>query len=149
MPNEPFEKVFRRVGLFGKEDEELPTSRPDKETWTGAISLVRDNLGYFANVRGGRLRASSFVGKSRSARLSSDQHKQKLPVQSMMTMVPSLIAGTIAAGATITAGSLSDPAHADPSKSSAALWDGKLQIHPDTPKTDPAFVRFSGNHNAA
>lgn len=66
-----------------------------------------------------------------------------------MTMVPTLIAGTIAAGATITSGSLSDPAHADPSKSSAALWDGKLQLHPDTPKDDPAFVRFGGTHNAA
>lgn len=78
MPNEPFEKLFRALGLFGREDEVLPTIRPDKETWNGAISLVRDNLGYFANVRGGRMRASSFVGKSRSARLSNDQ--TKIPV---------------------------------------------------------------------
>ncbi|KAF9448305.1 calcium-transporting ATPase [Macrolepiota fuliginosa MF-IS2] len=148
LPSAPFEKAFRVLGFFGREEEELPTSRPDKETWTGAINLVRDNLGYFSNVRGGRLRASSFVGKSRNARLSSDG--DKLPVPSMMAMVPTLVAGTIATGTRIKRdGSLSDPAHADPSKSSAALWDGKLQIHPDTPKDDPAWVRFSGGgHNA-
>jgi Ca2+-transporting ATPase len=78
MPNEPFEKFFRVLGLFGREEDVLPFTRPDKETWGGAISLVRDNLGYFANVRGGRMRASSFVGKSRSARLSGEQ--EKLPV---------------------------------------------------------------------
>jgi Ca2+-transporting ATPase len=78
LPSEPFEKFFRALGLFGREDEVLPSTRPDKETWSGAITLVRDNLSYFANVRGGRMRASSFVGKSRSARLSGEQ--EKLPV---------------------------------------------------------------------
>lgn len=66
----------------------------------------------------------------------------------MMTMVPTLIAGTIATGTRVLAGSLSDPARADPSKSSAALWDGKLQIHPDTPKDDPVYLRFGGGNNA-
>lgn len=78
LPNEPFERLFRVLGLFGREEEVLPSTRPDKETWNGAISLVRDNLSYFANVRGGRMRASSFVGKSRSARLSGEQ--DKIPV---------------------------------------------------------------------
>lgn len=67
----------------------------------------------------------------------------------MMTMVPTLIAGTIATGTRVIAGSLSDPAHTDPSKSSAALWEGKVQIHPNTPKDDPVFIRFgNGGHNA-
>lgn len=79
LPNEPFEKLFRALGLFGKEETEiLPSIRPDKETWDGAITLVRDNLSYFDNVRGGRIRASSFVGKSRTARLSGEH--EKLPV---------------------------------------------------------------------
>jgi Ca2+-transporting ATPase len=65
----------------------------------------------------------------------------------MMTMIPTLIAGAVATGTRINAGSLSDPAHTDPSKSSAALWEGKLQLHPDTPKDDPAFIRFGGDHN--
>lgn len=35
------------------------------ETWNGAITLVRDNLSMFANLRGGRVRSSSFVLKHR------------------------------------------------------------------------------------
>ena len=30
----------------------------------------------------------------------------------------------------------------DPSRSSAALWEGKLQLHPDTPKDDPAYKKW-------
>lgn len=79
LPNEPFERLFRVLGLFGKKETEiLPSVRPDKETWCGAITLVRDNLSYFGNVRGGRIRASSFVGKSRSVCLSGEH--EKLPV---------------------------------------------------------------------
>jgi len=66
-----------------------------------------------------------------------------------MMMVPSLIAGTIATGQKTQHGSLSDPASHNPSKSSAALWEGKLQLHPDTPHDDPVYQRYSaGNqHN--
>ena len=57
-----------------------------------------------------------------------------------MTMVPTLIASSIGAGwAPQARGSLSDPARYDPSKSSAALWEGKFQIHPDTKSDDPVF----------
>lgn len=63
-----------------------------------------------------------------------------------MTMVPTLIAGTVATGQrTKQPGSLSDPTHSDPSKSSAALWEGKLQLHPDTSPEDPAYQRYGGN----
>ncbi|TFK40151.1 Ca-transporting ATPase [Crucibulum laeve] len=145
MPNGPFERMFNALGLFGRQ-EVLPTTKPDTEGWNGAITLVRDNLSTFANLRGGRLRASSFVVKSRSARLSEE--KQQLPMSSIMTMAPTLMAGVIATGkAYVQPGSLSDPAHADPSKSSAALWEGKLQMHPETSPDDPAFQRFAGNQN--
>lgn len=73
LPNEPFEKLFDRLGLFGKPEEVLPTSTPDQEGWNGAITFVRDNLRTFSQIRGGRLRSSSFVVKSRSAKLNSDQ----------------------------------------------------------------------------
>lgn len=71
LPNEPFERLFTWVRLIPR-TEELPTVRPDSE-WTQAIELVRDNLATFANVRGGRVRSSSFVGKSRSARIQEDR----------------------------------------------------------------------------
>lgn len=65
-------------------------------------------------------------------------------------MAPTLMIGAVAAGqAYLQAGSLSDPAHADPSRSSAALWEGKLQIHPETSKDDPVYRQFAGKENIA
>lgn len=72
IPNGPFNTLFRFTRLMAK-PEVLPTVNPEKEGWGGAISIVRDNLGTFANIRGGRLRSSSFVVKSRTARLSQDE----------------------------------------------------------------------------
>jgi Ca2+-transporting ATPase len=65
-------------------------------------------------------------------------------------MAPTLMAGAVGAGGgwIPESGSLSDPAHHDPSKSSAALWEGKLQLHPDTAKDDPAYQRFGGGLNS-
>jgi len=140
LPNEPFEKVFNAVGLLGRR-EVLPTVRPaDSSEWNSAITLVRDNLNTFANVRGGRLRSSSFVVRSRSARMS--QEEERVPLPSLMTMVPMLVASSIGAGWAPQSGSLSDPAHSDPSKSSAALWEGKIQLHPDTKPDDPAYTQW-------
>jgi Ca2+-transporting ATPase len=63
-------------------------------------------------------------------------------------MAPTIVLGAIASGSSyLHTGSLSDPAHADPSKSSAALWEGKLQIHPDTPPDDPVYRKFAGKEN--
>ena len=60
-----------------------------------------------------------------------------------MTMVPTLVASSIGAGWHPQSPSgLSDPAHWDPSKSSAALWEGKIQIHPDTKPDDPVMQRW-------
>jgi hypothetical protein len=33
----------------------------------------------------------------------------------------------------------SDPADFDASRSSAALWEDKVEVHPDTPRDDPVF----------
>lgn len=159
LPNKPFERllVFLR---FLPSPEALPTIRPDAE-WNEAIELVRDNLATFANIRGGRLRSSSFVWKSRSGRVHDDRRVPLFVASlrdlvriltlhdsrpSIMTMVPTLIASSIGAGwAPHTHGTLSDPARYDPSKSSAALWEGKFQIHPDTKADDPIFQKWGGH----
>ncbi|TRM65028.1 hypothetical protein BD626DRAFT_547303 [Schizophyllum amplum] len=151
LPTPPFQWLFGKLGLFGKA-EVLPTTSPEAEEdkWTGAVSLVRDNLGMFANIRGGRVRSSSFVVKSRSAKLNKDKHGDDKPVppvtwSSMLTMAPTLMAGAVVAGqGWKQRGSLSDPAGVDPSRSSAALWEGKIQLHPDTDPEDPAYKRFGG-----
>ncbi|KAI6037756.1 Ca-transporting ATPase [Pisolithus marmoratus] len=141
LPNAPFERLFIWLRLLPR-PEELPTVKPDAAEWNSAIELVRDNLATFTNLRGGRVRSSSFVGKSRSARLQEDR---KVPLPSIMTMVPTLIASSIGAGwAPQARGSLSDPARYDPSRSSAALWEGKFQIHPDTKSDDPIFLKWGG-----
>ncbi|KAH9481469.1 Calcium-transporting ATPase 2 [Psilocybe cubensis] len=147
MPTKPFESFFKFIRLVGK-PEVLPTVKPDTDGWSGAINLVRDNLSTFANIRGGRVRSSSFVLKSRSARLSNQN--DQMTISSVLTMAPTLMIGAVAAGqAYLQAGSLSDPAHADPSRSSAALWEGKLQIHPETSKDDPVYRQFAGKENIA
>jgi len=64
MPNRPFESLFILMRLLPKREGGLPKVRSDVE-WNSAIELVRDNLATFANLRGGRLRSSSFVVKSR------------------------------------------------------------------------------------
>ncbi|KAG2157932.1 Ca-transporting ATPase [Suillus bovinus] len=144
LPNEPFERLFIFMRLLPKRQSDLPKVRSDVE-WNSAIELVRDNLATFANLRGGRLRSSSFVVKSRQARLHDDK---RVPLPSLMTMVPTLIASSIGAGwAPQSRGTLSDPARYDPSKSSAALWEGRLQIHPDTKPDDALFRTKWGRGN--
>lgn len=157
LPNGPFERLFKLIRLLPN-PAILPTAKEPDTEWNSAITLVRDNLGTFANLRGGRVRSSSFVIKSRSARVSHEEERVRLCVPflfrillpadrrcgrpSLMAMVPALVASSIGAGWTPQSGDLSDPARTDPSKSSAALWEGKIQIHPDTPADDPAFRRW-------
>jgi len=68
LPNDPFERLFVLVRLLPKRESELVKVRPEIE-WNSAIELVRDNLATFANLRGGRMRSSSFVIKSRQTPL--------------------------------------------------------------------------------
>ncbi|KAF8623703.1 hypothetical protein AX17_007401 [Amanita inopinata Kibby_2008] len=146
LPNAPFERAFKVVGLLGRRKSLLPTHDSEPDGWNHAISLVRDNLRIFSSVRGGRLRSSSFVAKSRLARIHPEVTQQTLKTSSILTMAPTLMAGAIAGGQYyVKRGDLSDPAHSDPSKSSAALFNGKAQIHPDTPHDDPAYQRLSTN----
>ncbi|CAL1717036.1 unnamed protein product [Somion occarium] len=147
IPNGPVERFFIKIRLLPN-PEVLPTASPEAE-WNTAIQMVRDNLNTFAHVRGGRMRASSYVGKSRKA-VPTIAPKSQAAIPSLMTMVPSLVASSIGAGWSPQPQSptaLSDPAHFDPSKSSAALWEGKIQIHPDTKPDDPAYKKWASPSN--
>lgn len=67
IPNEPCERIFRKLRLL-PQPEAPPTMLPDAEPgFAFAVDQVRDNLSTFAKLRGGRMRGSSFVHKSRSA----------------------------------------------------------------------------------
>ncbi|KAG5642715.1 hypothetical protein DXG03_002291 [Asterophora parasitica] len=150
LPNGPFDRLFKLLRLHTTRKEVLPTTAPDSDMpWSGAMTRIHGNLQTFTKFRGGRLRSSSFVVKSRQ--LLPGQDSSPLPISSLMTMVPTLVAGTIATGynKTLQPASLSDPAGSDPSKSSAALWEGKLQLHPGTPHDDPAYQRYgAGNQHS-
>ena len=72
IPNEPCERVFVMLRLLPK-PEVQPTMLPDAEPgFAFAVDRVRDNLSTFSKLRGGRMRASSFVRKSRSAAPNPD-----------------------------------------------------------------------------
>jgi len=143
IPNGPCERLFIKLRLL-PDPNKLPTVNPvaEEEEWNPAIKLVRDNLNTFSTIRGARLRGSSFVGKSRTARLQ----KAGVNPSSLMTMVPTLVMTSIGAGWAPQPGSLSDPAGTDPSRSSAALFNGQIQIHPETSKDDPVYQKW-GTHN--
>ncbi|KAF8628028.1 hypothetical protein AX15_004145 [Amanita polypyramis BW_CC] len=143
LPNGPFERGFRAMGLFGRRKSILPVQDSEPDGWNHAISLVRDNLKFFASVRGGRLRSSSFVAKSRLAKIHPEMMQQTLKTSSILTMAPTLMAGAIAGGQHYAKRDLSDPAQSDPSKSSAALFIGRTQLHPGTPLGNPTHLRLS------
>jgi Ca2+-transporting ATPase len=73
VPNGPCERVLVALRILAH-PKTLPTAAPhtvDEEIWNPAIELVRDNLTTWNRVRGGRVRASSFVGgENRHTRMS-------------------------------------------------------------------------------
>ncbi|KAG8917854.1 hypothetical protein FRC02_002825 [Tulasnella sp. 418] len=137
IPNGPVEKLFIKLRIM-HDPNVLPVLSPERQQWNEAIDTVRDNLQTFANIRGGRVRASSFVKKSRSQRLQ----EAGIQLPQLLTMVPTLVMSSIGAGWQPQPGSMADPAGSDPSKSSAALFAGQIQIHPDTPKDDPVYAKY-------
>ncbi|EIW70907.1 hypothetical protein TREMEDRAFT_29328 [Tremella mesenterica DSM 1558] len=144
IPDEPVERILVKYKLYPDRNK-LPTTSPlaeeEKYEYNPALSRVKDNLSTYANIRGGRLRASSIVAKSRSAQMRDAD----ITLPSLLTMVPTLIGGAVGAGAHwlhASRAGLSDPAQ-DPSRSAAELFAGKVQLHPDTDPNDPLYDRFA------
>ncbi|OCF76311.1 calcium-translocating P-type ATPase, PMCA-type [Kwoniella mangroviensis CBS 8886] len=145
LPTGPFEKMLIKLRIYN-DPNKLPVVAPEVEDekyeYNPAINKVKDNLSTYANIRGGRLRASSIVAKSRSAQMK----EADIQLPSLLTMVPTLIAGTVGAGAhwvhQTGSASLSNPAGADPSRSTAELFQGKVQLHPQTDRNDPLYTKF-------
>jgi len=75
LPTEPFYRMLIKMKVYtdpaklptvAEEDEEM---EKEKYEYNPALSKVKDDLSTYAGIRGGRLRASSFVAKSRSAQM--------------------------------------------------------------------------------
>lgn len=137
IPNGPIEKAGIALHIL-RDPNTLPTVDPEAEKYPPAIEALRDDLGLFANIRGGRVKASSIALKSRTKRMK----EANIRLPTLMTMVPTLIASSVGARWAPNSSLLHDPANGDPSKSSAALWEGRLQLHPDTKSDHPAYAKW-------
>ncbi|KIY48162.1 calcium ATPase [Fistulina hepatica ATCC 64428] len=61
----------------------------------------------------------------------------------IMSMAPTLMASAVAAGQSwMRHGSIANLIGADPFISPAALWEGKIQVDPDTDRSDDAYRRY-------
>ncbi|KAI5476993.1 Ca2+-transporting ATPase [Pseudohyphozyma bogoriensis] len=143
LPPGPFERFMIKWKLYPDPNAKLPTESPasEEQQWNEGISKVIDNLNTYSKIRGGRMRSSSIVRKSRSSQMK--QHD--IHPTSLLAMVPSLVFSSVGAGWRPQEGSLSDPAGADPSKSSVQLFSGNISVHPDTDKNDPLAQRFNNS----
>ncbi len=59
--------------------------------WNDAIMQVKDNLHTFANVRGGRMRGSSFVGMSRKATATAVEAAAEAEKQNLCVLAFSIV----------------------------------------------------------
>jgi Ca2+-transporting ATPase len=143
IPNGPTERLLVKLRIL-PDPHALPTAHgadasPPPAAWNYAIDRVTDSLGTFAHVRGARMRGSSFVDRSRTAGAAPPT------ASALLAMVPTLVASTVGARgapAPPEGASLGDPARGDPSRSTAALWAQKIEVHPDTRPDDYAFRRW-------
>ncbi|KAI9449867.1 calcium-translocating P-type ATPase [Lactarius psammicola] len=128
IPNEPCERIFERLQLLPR-PEVLPTTRSDAEPGCSfAVDQVCNSLDTFSKLRGGCMCGSSFV---RNRHPGCPDPYGPRPVHGPLAMVPDWRPRT--------SGSLSDPVGFDPSRSSAALLENKVEVHPDTPRDDPVY----------
>lgn len=169
----------------------------DQYEYNEALTKVKDSLTTFSRLRGGRSKASELVQTARFEKLSKRDRFKKLyqretyvpdrmrtgsvskqleradfQHQAMLTMLPSLIAGTVGAGAgwiipaQSPSSSLSPPgdqafdneqdrasgqgekgaAGPGPGRGGKAEepfdWKSKVEIHPDTPADDPIWAKL-------
>ncbi|KAH7097377.1 calcium-translocating P-type ATPase [Auriculariales sp. MPI-PUGE-AT-0066] len=133
LPDSWFEWLWVKLRIM-RDPKELPSVN-----WNPALDRIRENLTTFQNIRGGRMRGSNLVMKSKSSQLE----KNDIQLPTLLMMVPTIIATSVGAGWTPRpGGSLSDPTSQDPSHSSAALWEGKVQFHPETPTSDATMAKW-------
>ena len=144
IPSDPIEKWLIALRIHPDPDQ-LPVVNPEAEEGrydiNPALTKVKDGL-YMYGFRGGRVRASSMIGKSRT----SHAKHQDIRLPSLLAMVPTVVAGTVGAGGNWmtqhNALGLQNPAAHDPSRSTAELAAGKIQVHPATDPDDPLAAKY-------
>lgn len=153
IPTRPIERVLVNMKLFPDPDQ-LPVVSPDPEDedddvkdafiYNPALEKVKDNLSTYARFRGGRLRASSIVSRARRSAL----RKADIQLPSLLTMVPTLVGGSVGAGGTWVSmtqthpSALANPTAHEATQSTTDLYAGRVQLHPDTDPNDPMYAKF-------
>ncbi|KLT44250.1 calcium-translocating P-type ATPase [Cutaneotrichosporon oleaginosum] len=153
IPTRPIERVLVKWKLFPDPDK-LPIVKPDEDEdeddikdafiYNPALEKVKDNLSTYGRFRGGRLNGSSIVQRARRSAL----RKADIQLPSLLTMVPTLVGGSVGAGGTWvsrTAGhpsALANPTAHEASQSTTELYAGRVQLHPDTDPNDPLYAKF-------
>lgn len=71
IPTEPLERWAIKARIYPDPNAELPVvlTTAEEKKWGGGIQKTIDNLHTYSSIRGGRLRASSIVRKSRTRQL--------------------------------------------------------------------------------
>lgn len=64
-----FNPILRKMRILKKKKEVDVPATVTHSNWNETIMAMRDNLQTFSSVRGGRMRGSSFVGRSRKAKV--------------------------------------------------------------------------------
>lgn len=120
IPTEPLERWAIKARIYPDPNAELPVvvEPVEEKKWGGGIQKTIDNLQTYSTIRGGRLRASSIIRKSRTRQLRD----ANISPTHLMAMVPSLVLGSVGGGWR-PEGSLNDPASHDPSASSMHLYE--------------------------
>lgn len=120
LPTETLERWAIKARIYPDPNRELPmiTTEAEEKKWGGGIQKTIDNLQTYSTIRGGRLRASSIIRKSRTRQLRD----ANISPTHLMAMVPSLVLGSVGGGWR-PEGALGDPASHDPSASSMHLYE--------------------------
>ncbi|GAA5899368.1 hypothetical protein JCM5296_002277 [Sporobolomyces johnsonii] len=130
IPPGPIERAMIACRLYPDPNAPLPTisAEAEEHKWSEGIQKTIDNLQTYSTIRGGRVRASSLIRKSRTRQL----REANISPTHLMAIVPSLVMGSVGAGWR-PEGSLSDPAAHDPSLSTMQLVEkgqGQMGLSP-------------------
>ncbi|EPQ30117.1 uncharacterized protein PFL1_02234 [Pseudozyma flocculosa PF-1] len=157
IPTAPIERVLIRMRLMPDPnalpvvtDESEDSKKANVTEWDEpAIGQIHQQLQTYSTIRGGRMRASDRIFKSKSRRLRD----ANIQTKSLMAMIPSLIGASVGGGwRPAQNGDNVDGANkknggsssggGDPSVSTQDLYaEGKIQFHPET-KQDPLLERL-------
>lgn len=150
LPTAPVTRFLIKIHVYkdpskkAQEDLELMEENVGDYTYNPALEKVKNDLTTFASIRGGRLRGSSLMTGGRSHH--KELKKANIALPSLLTMVPTLIAGTVGAGShwiyQTNPEALADPANQEQTKSTVDLYKDKVQLHPDTDPNDPLYAKF-------